>query len=117
MMRKSMILAATTVLAGCNLAPTYVRPALPVPQTLPTGAAYPVLSATDVATPQWRDVIVDARLRTIIARALDNNRDLRAALATVESARAQYRVQRASQLPTVALDASATKAGGGQPHR
>jgi outer membrane protein, multidrug efflux system len=52
--------------------------------------------------------VQDARLKTVIERALANNRDLRVALANVQSARAQYRVQRAAQLPTVTADAGAS---------
>jgi multidrug efflux system outer membrane protein len=46
----------------------------------------------------------------VIERALANNQDLQASLANVASARAQYRVERSYQLPTVAAgtDASAT---------
>ena len=39
-------LAASTALAGCNLAPTYVRPVGAVPAALPQGGIYPV-AATD----------------------------------------------------------------------
>jgi multidrug efflux system outer membrane protein len=53
-------------------------------------------------------LVQDARLKTVIERALANNRDLRAALANVQSARAQYRIQRAEQLPTITADAGAS---------
>jgi multidrug efflux system outer membrane protein len=53
-------------------------------------------------------MVKDAKLHTVIERALANNRDLRATLANVLAARAQYRVQRAAQLPTVTADAGAS---------
>ncbi len=48
-------------------------------------------------------------LQTIIATALQNNRDLRVAALNVERARAMYRVQRAELYPTVQTDASAIR--------
>jgi len=106
-------LVAALTLAGCDLSPRYVRPALPVPPALPTGPAYP---ATDAATGThavpadiaWRDFFTDPALREVIALALANNRDLRVAVANVAQARAQYRVQRADLLPTIAASGSAT---------
>ena len=65
-------------------------------------------AAGETAGLAWTELVQDARLRTVIERALANNRDLRAAIANVQSARAQYRVQRAAQLPTVTADAGAS---------
>lgn len=69
-------------------------------------------AAADIA---WNDFFVDANLKALIARALDNNRDLRVAVLTVERARAQYGIQRADRFP--ALDASVTgnRSGGDNP--
>src|SRR3546814_14860734 len=88
---------------GCNLAPTYVRPALPVPASLPADASPPLGESPQppLAEVGWQDFFTDARLRRVIDQALTNNRDLRVAVARVEQARARYRVQRADLLPTV----------------
>jgi len=92
------LLAAALVLAGCaNLAPTYERPAAPVPATYP-GMAPNSPAATDI---DWRTFFADAKLRSLIELALANNRDLRVAILNIEQARAQYRVQDAQTLPTV----------------
>ncbi|WP_267379712.1 MULTISPECIES: efflux transporter outer membrane subunit [unclassified Sphingomonas] len=103
-------LAASTALAGCNLAPTYVRPAGGVPAALPQGGVYPAAAtdARDITRVGWRDFFIDERLRQVIQRGLDNNRDLQVAAANVLQARAQYRVQRAELLPSVAASGSAT---------
>jgi multidrug efflux system outer membrane protein len=105
----SALLAATTMLAGCDLAPKYVQPAGAVPATLPQGGIYPraATDAPDVTRIGWRDFFIDDRLRQVIADGLDNNRDLRVAAARVLAARAQYRVQRSEQLPTITATASA----------
>lgn len=94
------ILMAATTLAGCTLAPRYDRPALPVGAAwpTPTAGATSAVSGADIA---WRDVFLDPRLQSVIALALEQNRDLRVAVANIEQARAQYRIQRANLLPAI----------------
>ena len=84
MMRSPLlILAASTALAGCSLAPKYVRPELPTPVSWPVGDAY--LRQSEAALPAftYRDVFRDPRLQQIIVQALANNRDLRVAAANI----------------------------------
>ncbi|SER49027.1 efflux transporter outer membrane subunit [Sphingobium sp. YR768] len=107
MTRALLPLSAGLLLAGCNMAPDYVRPAPPVPATLPTGEAYAAQAEGKAGLP-WTVLVQDAKLKTVIDRALANNRDLRATIASVQSARAQYKVQRAAQLPTLTADAGAS---------
>lgn len=109
----SLLLSATLALAACDMAPRYVRPAMPVPVESPDGPAYgaDTASATEAeafADTAWVDFFTEPRLRDVIRLSLANNRDLRVALANVEQARAQYRVQRADILPTVAGSGGAT---------
>ena len=112
MMNRSLIacLAGVTMLAGCNLAPKYVRPIGAVPAALPQGGVYPAAStdAPDVTKIGWRDFFTDDRLRNTIALGLENNRNLRIAAANVLQARAQYRIQRADLVPSTTLSGSAT---------
>lgn len=108
MMRAVLSAASLLALAGCNMAPTYVRPTLPVPATLPSGEAYAPAQAGEKAGLPWTQLVNDTRLHTVIERALANNRDLRVAIANIQSARAQYKVQRAAQLPTLTADAAAS---------
>ncbi|HEY9109841.1 MAG TPA: efflux transporter outer membrane subunit [Roseateles sp.] len=108
------LLAASLTLAGCaNLAPTYERPAAPV------ATQWPVPQATTAADAKaadlgWREFFTDPRLQALIEQALANNRDLRVAVLNVQRARAQYSVQRADRLPTVAagVGQTAQHAGG-----
>lgn len=101
-------------LAACDMAPKYVRPQLAVPAASPQGPAYGAGNglgsgaAIVPADTAWRDFFTDARLARVIETALANNRDLRIALANVEQARAQYRVQRADLLPGVSAGGTAT---------
>ena len=106
-----VLLAATTALAGCNMAPKYVQPVGAVPASLPSGGIYPsaATDAVDISAIGWRDFFTDDKLRQVIQTGLANNRDLRLAAANVLQARAQYRVQRSERLPTIAGTATVTR--------
>jgi multidrug efflux system outer membrane protein len=111
-MNRSLIacLAGATMLAGCNLAPKYVRRLGAAPATLPQGGVYPTAptDAPDITRVGWREFFLEPRLRQVIETGVANNRDLRIAAGNVLQARAQLRSQRASFLPTVGLTGSAT---------
>ncbi len=108
MIRPSMLaLPLLALLAGCNLAPHYTLPPPATPGQWPVGSAYPPALDQPAGLP-WQTLVSDPRLRSLIARALANNQDLRATVANVAATRAQYRVQRAAQLPTVTGQAGAT---------
>ena len=101
-----LVLGVTLGLAGCaSMAPTYSRPAAPVPGTWPEGPSYQVKTAEPwpelMADMSWQDFYLDARLQKILALALANNRDLRVAALNVERSQAQYRIQRAELLPQI----------------
>ncbi len=107
----ALTFAAGLTLAGCNLAPKYVRPELPVPPASPSGPAYASTDAVGAIVPAdtaWETFFTDDRLRGVIRTALANNRDLRVSVARVAQARAQYRVQRADLFPTLGATGSAT---------
>ncbi|HEX2816925.1 MAG TPA: efflux transporter outer membrane subunit, partial [Phenylobacterium sp.] len=68
--------------------------------TVVSGAVQPVVG--------WRDFFSDPKLKAVIDEALANNRDLRAAVANIAAARAQYQVQRANLYPHLSAQAGAT---------
>ena len=106
-MRRSLasLLACLALGACASMAPTYERPASPLPDRLPGGAAVATSAAADLP---WQSFVRDERLRQVIALALADSRDLRKTLASVESARTQYRVQDAATLPTITANAGGT---------
>ncbi|WP_341208829.1 efflux transporter outer membrane subunit [uncultured Sphingomonas sp.] len=99
MTRLIAALCASAALAGCSLAPTYIRPAPPVPTSWPVGDAYLRQSEAALPSVTYRDIFRDVRLQALIDQALVNNRDLRVAVANIEATRAQYRIQRADLFP------------------
>jgi len=101
-------LSTLLLLGACSMAPEHRRP------DLPTAPAYPAEGAPAAAGPRaaeiaWQDFFADPRLEALIARALDNNRDLRTAVLRIEEARAQYRITRADRLPTVDVSGGYTR--------
>ena len=95
--RSTCFLAAVAALLGaCTLEPHYHRPPAPVP-ALPGGTAAETIAA-DIG---WREFFPDPQLQRLIALALTDNRDLRVAVLNVQSAQAQYRIQRADLFPSV----------------
>ena len=88
--------------AGCtSMEPAYVRPDAPVPASWPAGDSTLLAAEAGLPALTYKQVFTDARLQTLIAQALANNRNLRTAAANIAAAREQYRIQRANQLPTV----------------
>ena len=104
--------AVAAALGGCTLAPRYERPASPAPATFPSGDAYAPATGAAAAV-GYQDVMLDPRLRTLIAQALDTNRNLRIAAANIVAARAQYRIQSADLVPKAQIAGAATTSGSG----
>ncbi len=112
-LRRSALTLAAATLSGCSFIPAYERPAAPVPSAFP-GQAPDAVAGT--ALPVWNTVVTDARLRDLIALALQNNRDLRVAALQMEQVRAQYQIRRADQFPALGLAVAGNRqpsSGGG----
>lgn len=101
----SIVLAAG-VLAGCTVGPNYRRPKVNAPATYRGVEA--TSNPSSLADEKWFDVFKDEQLQRLIRTALQQNYDLREAIARVESERAQLGITRADQFPTVAGSANVT---------
>jgi len=98
---------ACALLNGCSVGPAYRRPDIPPPaqwQETAAGAAA-VWPATD-----WWHGFGSATLDQLIAEARRNNDDLAGAIARVQEADAQARIAGAALLPSLDLDAAASRA-------
>jgi multidrug efflux system outer membrane protein len=100
---------AAVLASGCSFAPTYERPAAPVPTTYPSDPAQPQGPAA--ALVPWQDFFNDPRLASLIEIALANNRDLRVSVQNIEQARAQFGVKRAALFPAVGVSAQGSRSG------
>jgi multidrug efflux system outer membrane protein len=103
--------AGTVVLTGClNLGPDYERPEVDVSDSYmgeSTSIVNTDLKDQTIANLRWWDVFNDPQLQKLIGAAIEENRDLRAAVARVNEARARLGVTYADQFPTLDAGGSA----------
>ena len=133
-MRRALIVA-TFVIAGCTAGPRYRPETAIAPQpllattrlsdssraffdslaterrrdSLETVRAMPArrtLSDATLNTAAWADIIHDTTLVRLIDTALKQNRDLQGAIARLEETRADLRIARAGQVPSLSLNSS-----------
>ena len=100
-MSRVFIIFAVFLLAACSQLPEYTRPPLPVPDQWKERRVE--VSKVDAAKTHWRNYFTDPRLQALIAAALENNRDMRIAVARVQEARAQFVMAKADQFPVVSI--------------
>lgn len=98
-MKYVLITAAAVVLSSCAVGPDYRRPDVPVPQAFRAPEPLPPAQAASLADLQWFEVFKDEQLQALIRTALEQNYDLRDAVARVEEARANLGITRSNQLP------------------
>jgi multidrug efflux system outer membrane protein len=110
-MKRAAALIALAATACSTMEPGYVRPDPAIPASWPTGDPYLAQAEAGLPVLTYTQIFQDARLQTLIRQALANNRDLMTAVSDIASAREQYRIQRAQQLPTVAATAGASVSG------
>ena len=98
--------AAVALTTGCAVGPNYRRPDTPVDQSF-SNAAEPGFSAGDPVERYWTG-FDDSLLTQLIEDAVAHNRDLAAATANLQAARAVRRLTGFDQFPTVTLAAGYT---------
>lgn len=104
---RGLCMLAGALLAGCAVGPDYERPELEMPEAWPEQA---VLEAgSGEALREWWQGFGDPVLDELVERALADNLELGIQAARVAEARAQLGLARAEQLPTVGLQAEATR--------
>lgn len=90
-------LLVISALTGCKLGPDYVQPPVPQPETY----RQPAPPGESIANLAWWELFRDSVLQDLIRVALEENRDLRVALARIAEARAQAGFARADLYPRV----------------
>ncbi|MCC8400331.1 efflux transporter outer membrane subunit [Paraburkholderia sp. MMS20-SJTN17] len=109
-MRKSLLLPLLSCsLAACNFAPKYQQPPLPIADRFDMAETANPATARLAKQVDWQTFFADPKLKALIERALEHNRDLAASIARIEQARAFYRIQNAARLPQVNVNGSATR--------
>src|SRR6266446_4274269 len=88
-------------MTGCAVGPNYQRPAVQAPQTFRAPDPLPSPQAESFADLKWWEVFKDPDLQQLVRAALQQNYDLRDAVARVEAARANLGITRSDQFPQV----------------
>jgi len=102
------MVAGLLALAGCEVGPTYERPAVETPRafksaTQPASQPAPALGQT------WWQLFGDPQLTKLEQAAGESNQDLKAAVARVAQGRAAVQSTRSGLFPTIMLDPSVTR--------
>ncbi len=103
----STVFASILLLNGCLLGPDYLRPE----QQIGEGYYQPTQQGESFANLPWWDVFTDPVLQNLIKTSLDENRDLRVAVARIEQARAILGFTRADQFPRLDLSGNVSRTG------
>ena len=102
-MRKILAALSALLLSSCTLGPDYVRPEVDLPKD------FGVAQSAAPADARWWTLFNDPILDQLVAEALAANRDVRAAAARIEQARAQYSITRADQVPAAGIEAQSSR--------
>ena len=113
-----VLLAVAAVLSACAVGPNYRRPEAASPTTFkeaPQAEAgwLPAAPADTLDRGPWWQLFGDAELNALVQQVEVSNQNVAAAVAAYAQANALVREQRASLFPSVTLDGSAKRAGGG----
>jgi len=99
--RAIAVLIAAGWITGCTLGPNYHRPAVEIPQNFRAPEPLPAPQAESFADLKWWEVFKDRDLQELMKTAIQQNYDLRDAVARVEAARANLGITRSNQFPQV----------------
>ena len=124
-MRPLLVVVFAGLAGACAIGPSYHRPDAGVPDawrppsatadslkpfydslraSAESAAARPTVSPDSVANLDWFDLFQDPELRRLVETALQQNRDIRVALASIDEFRAQYGATRGAVLPRLDLN-------------
>jgi len=98
----------TVLLFSCTLGPDYERPAVPEPDAYRNQTTN-VKDDQSLANLQWWELFKDEQLQSLIKTAIQENKDLRLAVARVDEVRAQLGVTRSALFPQVDAKAGASR--------
>lgn len=97
MRHSAAVLLAALLLSGCAMGPDYARPDVAMPATWRS----PTDAAASLGAMEWWQLFRDDTLQGLIRAALDENKDVRLAVARVLESRAQLGATRAVQFPQI----------------
>lgn len=112
MPNKLPLLLLPFLISGCmSFVPDYNQKTDIIPTQFPTEGIYENNKAEEVVHEQltWKNYIQNEKLKEVVKISLENNKDLKIALANIEAAKAQYGITQADTLPGINLGATGSK--------
>ena len=106
--RTLSFLAIMMLLGGCMVGPDYKRPDPAVPATF-SATDNPSAPAAETIPEKWWELYQDAALNDLVSKTLENNTDIRVAVARVEEADAYMQEIGTNLLPSIDLKSNATR--------
>ena len=106
MKRTVFVTVVGLLLSGCTLGPDYLRPRLLIPENHRGVVGAP--AAESLADLPWWELFRDPVLQDLTRESLQQNFDLRIAVARVEQARAQVGITRSFLFPQINFNANGT---------
>lgn len=92
------------VLCACAVGPDYERPDMVLPERWHSDLDYDPQNGEPLYDQEWVDIFQDDELRSLIVKALENNRDMLRAIERIEEARAGSVIARSALFPQVDLE-------------
>ena len=91
-----IVLSLALALPSCKIGKKYARPELDLPEEIVAGA-----DTASIDSISWQSLYVDTTLQRLITIALDNNKDMKIAVAKVKEMIASKRITFADQFPEI----------------
>jgi len=104
--RQTVAALMVSLTAACTVGPKYSRPAIQSPAVFRGAPAAP--EPASIGDLKWFEVFKDEQLQSLIRTALEQNYDLRIAVARVIEARARLGITRSEQFPQISGSAGMT---------
>ena len=108
-MRKLLALGLSCFLMSCSMGPDYERPKTDVTETFRMAEAPP--DGPSIANLAWWELLRDEPLQQLVHIALEENKDLQRAVATVDEFQARAMIARSDFLPGVSVSGNAPSLG------
>src|SRR5687768_12550290 len=100
---RSLLLLFNLVLASCAMGPDYVRPHIETSEKFRMAEA----EGQSIANLPWWELLQDQQLQRLITQALQGNKNLKQAVASIEELEARLAVARMDFLPKMEGNANA----------
>ncbi len=101
----TLVVLFLVLLTACAMGPDYARPKVPTPESFRMAEAG--RDATTIANLPWWELLHDEELQKLVRIALNENKDLQQAVASVEEFQARLGIAQTDFIPQISITANA----------